>query len=216
MTPPFDAILVPGGGLLKDGSLPPWVTPRFDRALHHALTNTAAILALSAATTHKPLPIDPAGRPVYESTQAARYLLAKGFPATRILTETASWDTIGNAWFARAIHTDPAGFRNLLIINSAFHMPRTEAIFRWVFALPPVSGDPYRLTFETVPDAGLSPEALRGRTAKEQAGLRNVLAVSTKIRTLAALHHWLFTEHDAYAAGREPAQPSDPAALRSY
>ncbi len=50
-------------------------------------------------------------------------------PAERIWAETASLDTIGNAYFARVIHTDPAGLRRLLVVNSAFHMPRTRMIF---------------------------------------------------------------------------------------
>ena len=35
-------------------------------------------------------------------------------------------DTIGNAYFLRATHTDPAGWRNLVVITNEFHMPRTR------------------------------------------------------------------------------------------
>ena len=62
------------------------------------------------------------------------------FRSSRILAETCSYDTIGNAFFARTVHTDPRGLRRLLIVNSKFHMPRTEAIFRWVFGAAPDCG----------------------------------------------------------------------------
>jgi len=51
------------------------------------------------------------------------------------------------------------------IITNEFHMPRTRAIFEWVFALPsnahPSSqphSRPYELSFKTAPDDGMSPE----------------------------------------------------------
>ncbi len=44
-------------------------------------------------------------------------------------------------------------------------MPRTEAIFRWVFGAAPDCG--YSLAFEATEDIGLSPEALKARAEKE-------------------------------------------------
>ena len=46
-------------------------------------------------------------------------------------------DTIGNAAFARLMHSDIRGWRSLLVITSASHMARTRRIFDWVFTLPP-------------------------------------------------------------------------------
>jgi uncharacterized SAM-binding protein YcdF (DUF218 family) len=209
----FDAVLVPGGGLLENGELPPWVINRLDRATERA--DGAHVITLSAATTHKPLLLDTGGRPVYESTEAARYLMRHGYPANRILIETSSWDTIGNAYFARVIHTDPAGFRTLLIVNSDFHMARTEVIFRWIFGVDP-QRPAYSLSFERVPSVGLSPEALAGRIAREQASLAALAKTRSCLSSLAAVHRWLFTAHDAYAAGLEPAKETDAAVLQSY
>jgi hypothetical protein len=202
--PEFDAILVPGGGLLDDGSLPPWVINRFERAIARA--EDAPIIALSAGTTHK-------RRAFFEATAGAQWLLTQGYPANRILTETSSRDTIGNAYFARTIHTDPARFRKLLIITSAFHMPRTEAIFRWVFGLAHAE---YELDFEAVPDTGLSHEALVARGAREHASLDAFRKTEAKLRTLSAVHNWLFTAHEAYATGLTPRKSRDPAVLASY
>jgi uncharacterized SAM-binding protein YcdF (DUF218 family) len=123
----YDAVLVPGGGLRPDGALPPFVLNRLEAA--QVLAGEAPIILLSAYTIHRAPPLDAAGYPVLESVAAAKALLARGVPASRIWVETASLDTIGNAYFARVIHTDPAGLRRLLVVNSEFHMPRTRMIF---------------------------------------------------------------------------------------
>ena len=146
-----------------------------------------------------------------ESVAAARALLARGVPGARIWAETASLDTIGNAYFARVIHTDPAGLRRLLVVNSAFHMPRTRMIFDWVFGLPPAE-PPYALDYHAVPDRGLTEAGLAARRAKEAARMADLRRTIPRIRSLAALHRWLFTEHRAYAAGSDPRSDPPPAA----
>ncbi len=145
------------------------------------------------------------------SIAVARALLARGVPAERIWAETASLDTIGNAYFARTIHTDPAGLRLLLVVNSEFHMPRTRMVFDWVFGLPRAE-PPYALDYHTVPDRGLTGERLEARRAKEAARMEDLRRTIPRIASLAALNRWLFTEHRAYAAGADPASDAPPAA----
>jgi len=198
---PFDAILIPGGGLRSAAAPPPWVRRRLDRAVE--LGRDELLICLSAGTTHRPPPQDAAGFPAVESVVSARYLIARGVDARRVLTETCSLDTIGNAYFTRVIHTDPRRLCRLLVITSDFHMPRTRAVFEWVFGLPGGAG-PYELAFEAVPAEGIAPDALAERTARERAGLDNVRRLAGRLRTLPALHEWLFTEHAAYAPGRTP------------
>ena len=57
----LDAIVIPGGGLLPDGSLPPWVVARFELALAGWLGEV--FLPLSAGTTHRPLALSATGQP---------------------------------------------------------------------------------------------------------------------------------------------------------
>ena len=133
---PFDCVVVPGGGLRSGGMPHPWVTARLDAALKHD-ADTAMYLVLSRGTTHKPPPLDAAGFPVDESMASARYLVARGIAPTRVLLESWSLDTIGNAAFTRLMHSDVRGWRRILIVTSRSHMPRTKAIFEWVFGLPP-------------------------------------------------------------------------------
>lgn len=209
---PHDAIVVPGSGLRPDGTVPPWVENRLERALELSGTSAPVIL-LSAGTVHKPPPLDASGRPVFEALAAAEWFLSHGFDACRILVETASWDTVGNAYFLRVIHTDPRGWRRLLVISSEFHLPRIKALFSWVFGLAPVA-PPYQLNFEAVPDVGMTDAVRDARRMKEASSLQGIRPVIDRIRSLDGFHEWLYTAHGAYAvAVRRSERASLPGSL---
>jgi hypothetical protein len=209
----FDAVIIPGGGLRKGGTLPEWVKNRLDKALHVA--EGARIITLSAGTPHKPPPLDSAGNPILECVAGAAYLRDRGYPPQLLLMENASYDTIGNAYFARVMHVDPAGFRRLCIITSEFHMPRTEAIFRWVFSLTP-SLVSYDLTFVAVPDVGMTTDVQEVRRRKEQRSLESLGLLQGEHKTLASFHQWLFTEHTAYALEKPLREKADSLLLETY
>jgi hypothetical protein len=194
-----DAILVPGGGVREGGVLPSWVERRLDRAIE--LFQGQFILTLSAGTTHRPPPFDGAGFPIFESIAAAKYLTDRGIPPEKALPETCSYDTIGNAFFSRIIHTDPRGFRKLLVITSDFHLPRAEAVFTWIYNLTPVPFS-YELDFESVTDPSMEQDVLRARRERESHSLALLDNLAKQIADLPSLHRWLFTEHQAYRATR--------------
>ena len=127
--------------------------------------------------------------------------MERGVPPERILTETQSYDTIGNAFFSRVIHVDPLGWQRLLVITSDFHLPRTEAVFRWMFGLEPRRAD-YEVHFECVDDPTMPPDLLKEREAKERISLESFLQMKDRIATLAECHRWIFTGHGAYNAAR--------------
>jgi hypothetical protein len=197
--PVYDAILVLGGGVREGGDLPPWAQRRYDRALE--LESGEPVVCLSAGTTYRPPPLDKNGFPLFEAVAGARYLLSRGVPSDRLYIEGASWDTIGNAYFSKLLHVDPAGWRSLLIITSAFHMPRSRAVFEWVYRLDPDRS--YHLEFAEASDQGLDPEITRARERKEAQGLETFLRLPDVIRSLPDLHRWLFTSHSAYAVSAE-------------
>ena len=211
----YDAVLVPGGGVREGGALPSWIERRLDRAIERY--GAGYIVALSAGTTHRPPRLDAHGFPIFESAAAARYLIAAGVPADRILTETASYDTIGNAFFSRVIHADPQRWRRLLIVTSDFHLPRTQAVFEWMYSLPPAP-QPYDLDFESVPASGMPPDLWADRQRKEQRSLQEFEPIRNRIANLRDCHQWLFTIHNAYNAGAPGfAHPGvDAATLKSY
>ena len=201
--PRYDAILIPGGGVREGGALPTWVKRRLDWAIQ--VQQGEYILTLSAGTVHKPPPVDENAFPIFESVAAADYLVRHGIDPRKVLVETSSYDTIGNAYFARVIHVDPRGFSRLLVITSAFHMPRTESIFRWVYGLDaPPNG--YELYFEQVTDQGIDEGVLRSRVDKERSSLQRLLDIQSKIGTLRQFHEWLFSEHGAYSVSMRPSR----------
>lgn len=195
----FDAVLVPGGGILDSETPAPWVQKRLDKAIE--IAGDSYIVTLSAGTTHKSPLLDKKGFPIFESVVSANYLIQKGFAAEKILLEHHSYDTIGNAYFARTIHTEPGQLQHLAVVTSSFHMERTKKIFEWVFALSPLSVD-YSLTFIATDDYGLEREALESRRQGEERRVASLEKVVQSIDTLSSLHHWLFKHHNAYAVGR--------------
>jgi hypothetical protein len=201
----MDAILIPGGGLGPDGGPAPWVVARLDAAL--AVPSGCPILLLSSHSPHKPFSR-------HESIAGAEYLLSRGCAAGRLYLDTWSLDTIGNAVFARLMHCDLRCWRRLLIVTSEFHMPRTEAIFRWIFSLPPLPY-PFDLHFQAVPNIGLDTDTLSARREKESASLAKLPQLMENTANWPNLHEFLFQRHGAY---RFPpsAQPSAPPWTSSY
>jgi uncharacterized SAM-binding protein YcdF (DUF218 family) len=193
-----DAILILGGGVREGGELPPWARARYDLALQRQAGEP--LICLSAGTTHRPPPLDNTGFPVLECIAGARHLMSQGIPARQIRLETASYDTVGNAYFAKLLHVDPAGWSRLLVITSESHMPRTRAIFEWVFGFEPGT---YRLHFAASADVGLTPEQDAARRRKEQEALDLFRRESARISDLRELNEWIFTRHRAYAADRD-------------
>ena len=187
--------------MLADGGLPPWTAARLEKALERE-GDAKWILLLSGGTVHKPPPLDEAGFPVFESRQAAAFLAARGIDPGRILAETSSYDTIGNAYFSRVLFADPLGLARLLVITSRFHLARTRAAFEWVYALQPLRAE-YQLSFEGVGDRGLPAGALGARQERERASLEKLQEKIERIKTMVDFQRWLYREHAAYAVGGE-------------
>jgi uncharacterized SAM-binding protein YcdF (DUF218 family) len=197
----FDAIIIPGGGLTDKGELTEWARRRFDKAVE-LFSGTEKLVPLSRWTTHRPTLVDEEGFARDEAVKGAEYLIEHGVPPENILIENFSFDTIGNAFFTRVVHTDPGNLRKLCIVTSAFHIPRTKEIFTKVFALTPVIDLPYELDFVEVTDEGLDLEQLENRIVKEQEALAKFKEGYGEIETLSAFHSYLFQTHKAYAAGK--------------
>lgn len=150
----YEAVVLLGGGPAnKDGTLPEWVKRRCDLVLHLYKCCSEAraahqrdrpdtkerppmsIITTSAGTAHTPNAVDPEGFHVSEARASSQYLVMHGVRPADIFEESAAWDTIGNAWFTRVMHTDITGMRSLLVVTSDFHLARSQAIFEWIFGL---------------------------------------------------------------------------------
>jgi uncharacterized SAM-binding protein YcdF (DUF218 family) len=190
------------------------------------------VITTAWGTPHRPCPHDAAGFERHEAADNAALLLRElGVPASRLAEEGVSLETVGNAFFARALHTDPAGLRRVAVVNSRFHMPRTRAVFDFVFGLP--SGPPtthgmqgreggqgegagggggggggggsgYELTYFAVADR-LPAGVLAARRAKERLATPRFAAGGAwrrGLRTTGDMWRWLFFENGAYASKR--------------
>lgn len=194
----FDAVIVPGGGLDPATACPnPWVQARLNAAAT-LNSRTRYFIVLSQGTSHRPPPLDTTSRPISEAAASARHLVQAGVSPDRVLLDAWSLDTIGNAFFARAMHADPLRLNSLCVITSDFHMPRTAAIFDWLFALDHRCTN---ITYVITPDHGMSQHQLDARRQKEQAALHTLRTVTIpNCTTMAALAQFVFTRHGAYDA----------------
>ncbi len=79
-----------------------------------------------------------------EAEYLARQLEAWGIDPTRIIVESKARNTAENARLSKAL-IDERGFRSVLVVTSAFHMPRSEACFRAVGLEPDLLPVDYRM-----------------------------------------------------------------------
>jgi len=208
----IDAVVVPGGGLNREGLPTPWVQARLIRAKE--LYDTIITDPSRPAGRRRPFIITlSAGNPrarggkseVSEAMANAQYLVQRGVHARDVIEETMSKDTVGNAYFLRTLHADVIGLRNLIVVTSRYHMPRTRAIFEKVFALgpfPPGLEGGYRLWFEESLDAGIPQELLSKRDDREAASLEQFIRISSSWTSLNELHSFIYRGSGAFVAGR--------------
>lgn len=103
------AIVILGGGLLSDGTVPPHTMLRIERAINlfnEKYQKKATIITLSGGTPHKPNPLDKNGFPVWEASAAAKRLIELGTPSDKVFEENFSLDTVGNVSFMNSIQID--------------------------------------------------------------------------------------------------------------
>lgn len=214
----YDAVCVLGGGYEEDGVLPPWVHHRLQ--LSHDLLSlqspSCPVLCVGGGTPHRPPVLTPTGYLLHESTLLAQQLIGNGVPAGRILKETASYDTVGNAYFVLTIHAIPSQWRKLAIITSGFHMARASTLFKDIFHLASKEWDQtnhdkfncdnfrYNLEFFAAQDEHtLAPEVLAARCEREAESLEKWKQNLTELKSLSDVHRWLHHTHLCYSVSRQ-------------
>lgn len=78
-------------------------------------------------------------------------------------------------------------------------MPRTKAIFDWIFNLNPAG---YQLFYLESPDVGLSEDALHARYEKEKKSLESIKIFSATFRNLKHVWEFLNVQHDLYTSSK--------------
>lgn len=196
-----DLVVVLSGGVDAKGAPHCTVAARLRAAANISREHRGtALLMNGGGTSWKPRFVDKHGFAIPEAGLLAAALEAESGIGPLYL-ESLSDDTIGNALFARTLHTDlRPDWRDVVVVTSDFQLARAQAIFEWAFSLPPApTGRPYRLAFRGVSDACLDPEVLRLRRVKEAESLASFSAGTARtVTTLSAAHEFIFRRHGAY------------------
>jgi len=142
------AVIVLGGGLQKtteNGNHIYYphdqVIQRLDKAYETFLSNKVDYI-VTTGNYSKRTEIDPSVcGPKTEGEVGKLYLLEKFKEERRKITrslndwllfENQSFDTLGNAWFAKKLCLEPNQIKSCTIITSDFHMKRSKILFKWV------------------------------------------------------------------------------------
>lgn len=191
-----EAIFVLAGGLNEENRNHQWVTRRLDLAVELYQTRNVPIICLGGGTYHKPSPLNKDGFVMHESTVCVQYLINQGIPATSLMREWSSYDTIANAWFALMNYVIPFNYGKIIVITSDFHMERTREIFEWIWKIAGLS--PLNIKFLEVDSIGLDDDIIQARKIRESDSLAKLKTMITNIDTLSKFANWFYHEHKAY------------------
>lgn len=207
-------IFVLAGGLDNLGRNHPWVKDRLDVASRLYRLKPRKIIILGGGTYHKPPHLNRGRFVIHESTMGAKYLIDQGINPDDIYREWASYDTIANGFFSLLNFTIPLKIQNVLVITSDFHMPRSKAIFEWIYGL---WSDQVTLDFLEVSTKYLDTEIIDSRSKREARSLHNLQNTINLIDTWSKLHNWFYTEHQAYNCRfGKPREKIDDETRKSY
>lgn len=192
-----EVIFVLAGGLTETAKNHQWVIRRLDLALHLYGQKKRKIICLGGGTYHKPPSLNKHNFVIHESTACVQYLIDNGVHPDDLMREWSSYDTIANGFFSLVNYSLPMEIKSAIVITSDFHMPRTKAIFHWIYSLTPRSSK-IELEFLSVDSKDLEENVITARKKREHQSLANLQDKIKKITTLKDFHHWFFTEHKAY------------------
>jgi len=185
-------VVVMGGGVLADGTLPPHVVPRCEAVLAMtALPAHAVVVASSSFSLNTPPKLTRTGLPVSEASAIARWLKTHGLTRT-VFCEQQSHDTVGSVFFVLALHAFFLGTRRVLFVTSAFHAERTARISEFVNER--VFDNRYEVRTMSVPDVGVTQD----RVMHEAQSLEKFRSMFGGVADAASFVHRLFLEHGNY------------------
>jgi len=203
---PPDAIIILGGGRPSTLLNPPsFVKNRCDVAakIHNkakAQGIRVPLVTLSAGTAHASQLLNSHGRPIWEASASAAYMVKEhGVSPKDILMETTSWDTIGNAYFARTQIVEYTEWKRIWVVTSNFHMPRSKAIFDWIFQCSGGTKTGYELSYIETENVGLTDVQVKARQEREARSLANVHRQAKEYPTLRDVMFFLLQDHGMYS-----------------
>lgn len=120
MPPPYDIAIILGAALADDGRPRPALVRRVEHGVALQRRGEVPRLLMSGGLVRGPVP---------EARVMRELALACGLGADCVLTEDASRDTVDNVRHSLAL-AQRHGWRRLLVVSDAYHLPRALWIFR--------------------------------------------------------------------------------------
>ena len=125
----LDAIIILGAGLTKNLTLPREAKERLDKAIEIFYKHHPKYLITSGKYSYKLKK-----KPKYTESQLMKeYLIKQDIPQRIILKEEHSKDTFGNAYFTKHYVVDIKKMKNIAIVTSDYHIPKSAFLFRKIF-----------------------------------------------------------------------------------
>lgn len=155
-----EACIVLGGGVSSEGDIFPEAKSRVEKAVELYKINFVSQLIMSGRWSfilnYTPIKT--------EAGAMKEYAISLGVPATKIITEESSQDTIGNAYFTKVNILEPAHWHDICVVTSDYHLERTRYIFKKIM------GSEYNINFATA-HSYLSDKELKKLFLREKAKL---------------------------------------------
>lgn len=189
-----DIIIILGGGIEPDGSLPEIPKLRINKGIELFKSNVAPKIIVSGNygfwLEEKPIRS--------EAEAMKEYALGLGVSDDAILKEDVSKDTIGNAYFCRLNFLEPNSWHNVVVVTSEYHIPRTKYIFEKVL------GNGYQIEFVSV-NSQLTLDQLTTQTNKENKTIEFLKKWFDSIEPgdMNAIRELMYTKHPGYAENPE-------------
>lgn len=193
-----DVILVLAGGLNEAAQNHQWVVDRLDLALALYKEKRRKIICVGGGTYHKPPCLNSLKYVIHESTVCAKYLLEAGVDSSDLMREWSSYDTIANAFFTLTNYVLPMNLDHVLVITSDFHMPRTMAIFNWIYNLDSADSTTSNCHVDFLSVKCTDSHIIKARIEREKRSLATLQPTINRIKTLKDFHQWFFNDHKAY------------------
>ncbi len=187
-----DAIVVLGRGVNADGGLPLAAQSRVERAAvlyHSGVAPRLIVSGRCSLMAERQTPF------VTEAAAMSRAAQALGVPASAVLIEDESRDTIGNAYFTARRHLEPNHWTSIRVVTSDYHVPRTS----WVFQK--VLGDTVDVSFSPA-SSELFATTVAARAREESNIARFLMEWIGEIDNgdRAALDHFITELHPGYGS----------------
>lgn len=145
----LDAIVVLGSLVFPDGSLLDMVKYRVEHGVELFEQDITPYLIFSGHSFFG-LPYTP----LKTEAEAMRdYAVSLGVPDEAILLEEKARNTMGNAYFTKKNVLEPRGWKNIAVVTSDFHVPKTQYLFQKIL------GPEYTVDVRRVAENGL-PESI--------------------------------------------------------